>query len=116
MTDPSVGTQVSFHLPSGEVIVQNDPGIAALSSSVHTSVARPAKVIAANAIVIISFFIFVFPFSFKSQDPVRIVGSSINGMTPTCTIPLSSAIGGMKPSCTTILRKKSPLLRKGSVS
>ena len=84
--------------------------------SVHTSVARPAKVIAANAIVIISFFIFVFPFSFKSQDPVRIVGSSINGMTPTCTIPLSSASGGMKPSCTTILRKKSPLLRKGSVS
>ena len=60
MTDPSVGTQVSFHLPSGEVIVQNDPGIAALSSSVHTSVARPAKVIATNAIVIISFFISFF--------------------------------------------------------
>lgn len=40
----------------------------------------------------------------------------MNGMKPTRTIPSSSAIGGLNPSSTTILRKKSPLFRKGKVS
>ena len=49
-------------------------------------------------------------------DPRRMPGSRRKGMTPTVTMPSSSAKGRWKPSVTTILRKKSPLFRRGSVS